>query len=94
VLFEKQNRLNLLSYITGSTPANFIGSIAKANINFQVASSSKYNEYIDNKIVLVNNSADGFVMSQIGKQLEILEERTGRKAVQWSERERLLSILN
>ena len=52
------------------------------------------NDYIDNKIVLVNNTADGFMLNQIGKQLNILEEHTGQEAVQWSEREKLLAVLN
>lgn len=92
-LIEKKNRLNLVSYVTGSNPANFRNSIARANMNFEIASSSKYNDYIDNKIVLVNNAADGFLLNQIGKQLNILEEHTGQEAINWSERERLISIL-
>ncbi len=93
-LIERRNRLNLISYVTGSNPANFRNSIARVSMNFEIATSSKYSEYIDNKIVLVNNTADGFVLNQISKQLQILEEHTGQEAVRWSERERLLAILN
>ncbi|MEP3372891.1 hypothetical protein [Maribacter dokdonensis] len=93
VLIERRNRLNLISYVTGSTAANFRNSIARANMNFEIASSSKYNDYIDNKIVLVNNVADGFLLNQIGKQLNILEDHTGQEAINWSEREKLISIL-
>ncbi|MGZ0014819.1 hypothetical protein [Yeosuana sp. AK3] len=93
-IIQRKNRLNLISYITGSNPANFIGSIAKASMNFEIATSSKYNRVIDNKLVLVNNMADGFEINKISKQLNILEEHTGREAINWSEREKLLSILN
>lgn len=93
-LLERKNRISLVSYITGSNPTNFISSIARANMNFEIASSSKYNDYIDHKIALVNNQADGFDTKKISKQLNILQEHTGEEAINWSEREKLLSILN
>lgn len=93
-LIEKRNRLNLVSYVTGSNPANFRNSIARVNMNFEIATSSKYNDYIDNKIVLVNDVADGFVLGQIGKQLNILEDHIGQESIVWTEREKLLKVLN
>lgn len=93
-LIERKNRLSLINFVTGSTPANFRNSIARANMNFEIATASKYESVIDNKIVLLNNQADGFVMNQIYRQLEVLQEHSGQEAVNWSERERLLTILN
>jgi hypothetical protein len=93
-LIQKNNKLNLISYVTGSSAANFRNSIARASMNFEITAHSKYNEYIDNKIVLVNNTADGFVQNQISKQLHVLEEHIGQEPIIWSERERLLSVLN
>lgn len=94
VLIEKRNRLSLINFVTGSTPANFRNSIARANMNFEIAAASKYENVIDNKIVLLNNQAEGFVMDQIYRQLEVLQEHSGQEAVNWSERERLLNLLN
>ncbi len=93
-LIERKNRLSLISYITGSNPANFRNSIARASMNFEIASSSIYSSHIDHKIALVNNQADGFVLKQISKQLNILQEHTDKEAVKWSERERLHAILS
>ena len=93
-MIERRNRLSLISYVTGSNAANFRNSIARANMNFEIATLSKYNDYIENKIVLVNNTADGFIMNQISKQLNILEEHTKQESIKWSEREKLISILN
>jgi hypothetical protein len=93
-LIERNNRLNLINFVTGSTPANFRNSIAKANINFEIASGSKYENYIDNKIVLLNNEAEGFEMNKIKRQLLILQEHSGQEAVRWTERKRLLEIIN
>ena len=38
--------------------------------------------------------SEGFIPAKIYKQLNVLEEQTGQKAIQWSEREKLLAILN
>ncbi|MGK0236371.1 MAG: hypothetical protein ACI9EK_002921 [Psychroserpens sp.] len=94
VLIEKKNRLNLISYVTGSSAANFRNSIARANMNFEIATLSKYNRFIDNKIVLVNDLSDGFVYSQISKQLQILEDHIGQEPIKWTKRDELLNILS
>ncbi|SDB30267.1 hypothetical protein SAMN03097699_0597 [Flavobacteriaceae bacterium MAR_2010_188] len=94
VLMQRQSRLNLVSYVTGSTAANFIGSIAKANINFQIATDSKYNRVIENKLVLINDTADGFVPSKLHKQLNVLQDHIGQEPIPWTQKERLLAILN
>jgi len=93
-LIERKSRLSLINFVTGSTPANFRNSIARANMNFEIAATSKYKGVIDHKIVLLNNQADGFVLNQIQRQLQVLEEHSGEEAVNWSERERLLAIID
>ncbi|MGQ3678885.1 hypothetical protein [Tenacibaculum discolor] len=93
-IIERKNRLNLISYVTGSNPANFIGSIAKANMNFEIASGSKYGRVIQNKLVLINDTADGFIPAKLNKQLNLLHEHTGQEPIPWTQRERLLAILN
>ncbi|MCM4162163.1 MULTISPECIES: hypothetical protein [unclassified Arenibacter] len=92
-LIERRNRLSLVSFVTGSNPSNFRNCIARTNMNFEIAASSKYKDHIDNKLVLVNNTADGFEYNQISKQLFILEEHTGQEAIFWTEREKLVAIL-
>ena len=48
-ILERRNRLNLVNFITGSTSSNFINSIAKTSLNFEIAGKSAYNDFIDNK---------------------------------------------
>jgi len=93
-IIERKSRLNLVSYLTGSNPANFISSIAKANINFEVATGSKYNQVIDNKIVLINDTADGYIPAKLHKQLNVLQDHIGQEPIPWSQKEKLLTILN
>lgn len=93
-LIQRRNKLNLIHYVTGSNPGNFRNSIARASMNFEIATESIYNEVIENKIVLLNNVAEGYVPGQISKQLNILEEHTGQESIPWSEREKLQAILD
>lgn len=93
-IIERRSRLNLVSFITGSNPANFISSIAKANINFEIAADSKYNQVIDNKVVLINDAAEGYIPAKLYKQLNVLQDHIGQEAVPWTQKERLLAVLN
>lgn len=93
-IVERKSRLNLINFVTGSNTGNFRNSIARANLNFEIASSSKYNDFIDNKLVLLNDTANGYMPNQLFKQIQILEEHTGRESVPWSKREKLLSLVN
>ena len=93
-IIERKNRLNLISYVTGSNPANFIGSIAKANMNFEIASGSKYSSVIQNKLVLVNDTAEGFIPAKLNKQLNLLQEHTGQEPVPWTQKEKLLVLID
>ena len=84
----------MINFLTGSNPSNFISSIAKANINFEIASSSKYNRVIDRKIVILNDSAEGFVPAKLYNQLRILEENTEQESIPWSQKGKLLELIN
>ena len=93
-IIERRNRLSLISYVTGSNITNYSNSIARTNLNFEIASSSKYNPYIDNKIVLMNDSADGYLPTSLSNQINILKQHTDNKEpIKWSEKEKLKEIL-
>jgi len=94
VIVQRKNRLSLVNYVTGSNVTNFQNSIARANLNFEIASKSKYNDFIDKKIVLMNDVATGYVPSSLFNHINILKEHTGQEPISWSEKERLKVILN
>ncbi len=93
-IIERKNKLSLINYVTGSNITNFQNSIARANLNFEIASSSKYNNYIENKIVLMNDTADGYVPASLFNHINILKEHTGQEPIGWSQKEQLKVILN
>ncbi|RTZ04796.1 hypothetical protein [Flavobacterium sp. GSP6] len=94
-IIERRSRLSLISYVTGSNITNYANSIARTNLNFEIASSSKYSSYIDNKIVLMNDNADGYVPKSLYNQINILKQNTNdEEPIKWSEKEKLKKLLN
>jgi hypothetical protein len=93
-LITKRNRISLISYVTGSNVTNFANSIARANMNFEIATSSKFQPYIDNKLVLMNDVADGYVPQKLHNQIEILKGQTNEEPIVWSNKEKIRTFFS
>jgi hypothetical protein len=89
IITKKRSRLTLLSYVTGSNPSYFIGSIGKANLNFEIATESEFSSLIDTKIALINDTASGFQKDKLYRYLEKMERNTNTKNILWSEKNKL-----
>ena len=93
-IIERRSKLSLISYVTGSNLTNFANSIARTNLNFEIATSSKYNPYIENKIVLMNDGADGYVPQSLHNQINILRQHTNNEnPIKWSEKEKIKQLI-
>lgn len=92
-IVKKGARINLIKYITGSTPSYFLSSLAKATVDFEIANHSPYNEYINNRIALVNDTAAGFVENKLFRYLQTLEEYTNIPSIKWSQKEELIEVI-
>lgn len=86
--------LSLVNYVTGSSNSYFSNSISKANMLFQMADDSNAKAFIKSKISIIDNSADGYVPEKLAAYLYHLEHHTGSVLVNWSEKEKLQTILN
>lgn len=93
-LVTNNGSISLINYVTGSNPSYFAKSISNASVLFEIAENSKFGSVIENKIAVLNNSAEGFVQDKLYKHLEILEGHTGQEPVNWTEKEKLKVILN
>jgi hypothetical protein len=93
-IITKRNRISLISYVTGSNVTNFASSIAKTNMNFEIAATSHYQSIIDNKIVLMNDFADGYEPQKLYKQIEILKNQINIEPIKWSNKSDLLTHFN
>lgn len=93
IITKRKNRLTLLNYVTGSSISYFIGSIGKANLNFEIATESEFSPFMDTKIALINDTASGFQQDKLYKYLEKMERNTNSKNILWSEKYKLNEYL-
>lgn len=92
-IITKGNRINLVKYITGSTPNHFINSLTKATVDFEIANNSPFIEYIDHRIAFINNIAPGFDSNKIFRYIQTLEDHTQIPSVLWTEKEKLEALV-
>lgn len=89
IITKRRSRLTILNYITGTNLSHFIGSIGKANLNFEIATDSEFNSLVDTKIALINDKASGFHQNKLYKYLEKMEHNTNSKNILWSQKHEL-----
>lgn len=87
------NKLILVNYITGSNRTHFLNSIGRTNLMFQMAEASKFNEYITDKIALIDNTSFGYQIES-GGSLDFALEKTHSSRVYWTDKKELLDHLN
>ena len=93
-IVQRGRKVDLVKYITGSTLNYFMSSLTKATVDFEIANHSPYNDFINNRIALVNDVAEGFDAGKIFRYMQALEEHTKIPSVKWSERDRLNNLFN
>ena len=89
----KGNKLNLLTYVTGSTPQYFESGLRKSIVNFEITEKSIEHKDISEKISIINDSCDGFIKSRSQSLLDLLREKSSKEPILWSEKERVLEII-
>jgi hypothetical protein len=89
----KKNRFVLINYVTGSNDFNFINSIGKANLNFEIIDKSSFSQFVNKKITIVNNSAPGYNIKKIGQYLDLITSKTQSANINWSEKEKIKELI-
>lgn len=92
-ILNKNSKLFLITYITGSSPYYFENDIRKTIVNFEISERSKYNEIIKERISIINNQSEGFQPEKSNAILQLLAEKTSREPIFWTEKERLLELI-
>ena len=92
-VIKNNKRLSLVNYITGSTDYNFINSIGKTNMNFEIIEKSGMTDFIDKKIALVNDMASGYKMDKIAPYLEFMSGKSQLEIVLWSDKNRIMKLV-
>ncbi|WP_223559188.1 hypothetical protein [Chryseobacterium lathyri] len=89
----KGSKLNLLTYVTGSTPQYFESGLRKSIVNFEISEKSVESKDVTEKISIINDSCDGYIKSRSESLLELLREKSSREPILWSEKEKVLEII-
>lgn len=92
-IINKNANLFLITYITGSSPYYFDNDIRKTIVNFEIAEKSKYSHVIKEKISIINNDSLGYQPEKSGSILELLNEKTSREPIKWTEKEKILEYV-
>ncbi|MBA3647288.1 MAG: hypothetical protein H0W62_01865 [Chitinophagales bacterium] len=90
---ENGQRLKLIKYITGSQLSFFMSNFSRAIVDFEIASNSPFNQYIDKKIALINDISTGYKEDKLYRYTETLEQYTEIPPVKWTNREILATML-
>jgi hypothetical protein len=86
------NKLILVNYVTGSQWNTFKSGINNTTTIFGIA-QREIGEYIDRKVTLLDDEATGYVASRAEDLLAYQQEVTHAQVVNWSDYERLVSLL-
>lgn len=86
--------ISLLNYVTGSNQTNFENGLRKSIVNFELAEKSNSRELIKNRIAIVNDESDGYKPDKSSFIFDLLREKTSMDPVKWSEKDKLLELIN
>jgi len=92
-IIHKSSKLILLNYVTGSTQTYFENDLRKSIVNFEIAAKSKYRDIIMEKIAIVNDKSDGYLPNKSAYIFELLNEKTTKKPIKWTEKERITEFI-
>ena len=92
-IIYRGSRINLVTYVTGSTPQIFENGLRKSIVNFEISERSVENIDIVEKISIINDSSEGYHKFRSESLLDLLGEKTTTKPILWSERKQMLQLL-
>lgn len=86
-IIHKRGRYSLVNYVTGSTNAYFISSLAKSNLNFDIVENSDVERFVSKKIILIDNNVRSYNSAKIAPYLNLLNGRKNRHIIPWTQRQ-------
>ena len=92
-IINKGSKLFLLTYVTGTTQNYFENDLRKSIVNFEIAVKSKYRDLIKERITIINDTSDGYLPEKSSYILELLNEKTTRKPIKWTEKEQIAELV-
>jgi hypothetical protein len=88
-IYQRDQRLKLVQYITGATQNAFLNAITKAIVNFELAEKSRLFPMVAGRFCIVNDQAEGYHLNRLQIYLNYLNERSSTSYLCWSEPEKV-----
>jgi|SRR5690606_5273989 len=92
-IIEKNSKLNLINYVTGSSQYYFENDLRRSIVNFDLSLKSKYSSSIKDKITIINDESEDFSIEKSYNIYELLVSRTTKPPVMWSEKEKIFEYI-
>lgn len=92
-IINKGLNLYLISYVTGSSQYYFENDLRRSIVNFEISQRSFLKNNIKERIVLINDLANGYSTNRSHSIYQLLDEKITRDPIKWSEKERILEIV-
>ena len=89
----RKNRMTLVNYVTGSNDSNFILSLGRSNLNFDMVEKHAINSMVKHKITLIDDTTKIIQSSRVKPYLRIIGSKDGRIGLKWGEKERLKELI-
>lgn len=93
-VITKHNRFTLVSYVTGSNDTNFIYSIGRSNLNFDLVEEKSINSLVRQKITLIDDSVPSYKSLKVAPFLGVINTKKGRASLTWKEKEKLVELID
>jgi hypothetical protein len=92
ILRKKDNSLVIMNFITGSNYNYFRTNIGKTNMVFELADKSAENQFVKNKIALIDDTARGYSPHHFSIWLEHLLSKPKSNKIEWTRKKELENI--
>lgn len=92
-IVTKKSKLNLITYVTGSNSSYFENDLRKSIVNFEISLKSKYEKLINERLTIINDKSEGYSLEKSASILQLLNEKTTKEPIKWSEKERILEYI-
>lgn len=92
-IIKNPSEIFLITYVTGSTTTYFENDLRKSIVNFELTNKTKYNKYIKEKLTIINDLSDGYSSEKSKSIIDLLNEKTTKEVIKWSEKEQILQYI-
>jgi len=93
-IITDRTQVSLVSYVSGYNNDYFLSSLAKSTVNIELADTSPYHDVIRRKVGLINDLSKGFDIGKHAPYIHLLERQAKSPVILWSERYKLIDVLN